>query len=89
MNFMTLFLFFELFVTTIIKGPFTFTFSDNWKWNNVTVSYTNWIDGEPNGYGAEDCVEFTKWANGNALWNDQECDSNNHFICEMDLKAAH
>ncbi|KAJ8032143.1 Perlucin [Holothuria leucospilota] len=61
---------------------------NNWKWNNVTVNYTNWERGEPNKSGPENCVEFKEWENGNALWNDKECHWTNHFICEMDVNAA-
>ena len=43
--------------------------------------WTNWIPGEPNQLGNEDCVEmksFRGWQ-----WNDGKCDIQRGFICEF------
>ena len=51
----------------------------------ITVVWTNWGNGQPNGYGGgEDCAENQKPWETNGKWNDVKCDSLRPFICEKD-----
>ena len=49
--------------------------------DGTTVSYTNWVDGEPNNNnGNEGCIEMN-W-DGRGLWNDHDCNEEKQYICE-------
>ena len=43
------------------------------------VSYTNWLDGEPNNSNNEDGVELNWGKHG--YWNDQKITKRNPFVC--------
>jgi len=43
------------------------------------VNYTNWRQYEPNGKGAENCVEMQT----DGSWNDKRCDQYRLVICEF------
>ncbi|NWH59698.1 SFPA2 protein, partial [Geococcyx californianus] len=47
--------------------------------NNTPLNYTNWHKNEPNGKGAEKCVEM--YTDG--TWNDKDCKVNRLTICEF------
>nr|XP_055063222.1 CD209 antigen-like protein B [Misgurnus anguillicaudatus] len=51
-----------------------------WKWvDGSTLTTKFWGSGEPNSYSSdEDCVET-----GSSDWNDQSCNSNRNWICEI------
>ncbi|XP_062605322.1 hepatic lectin-like [Saccostrea cucullata] len=50
-----------------------------WVHSNTTLSYTNWLQGEPsNGDTGENCVEMLT----EGVWNDKNCDSSTYYICE-------
>ena len=54
------------------------------RWVNQagkSLKYTFWNKGEPNNYGKkEDCIEVGH--HGGFKWNDINCNSKYHFICE-------
>ncbi len=57
-------------------------------WADETpLSYTNWIDGEPNNdFGAEDCAELQTSSDGESGvpggWNDDACWNVQRYVCE-------
>ncbi|XP_072022953.1 C-type lectin BfL-2-like [Amphiura filiformis] len=57
---------------TVTEG--TFVWSDGSE-----KDYTNWMGGEPNAYGNEDCVHF--WSVSDR-WNDQACSYEKKFVCK-------
>jgi hypothetical protein len=42
--------------------------------------YSNWSPGEPNNHKNENCVKYAH--SHNYLWQDTECDQEEHYICE-------
>lgn len=56
-----------------------------WVWSDGSTStYDNWNRGEPNGGTGESCAHFyTNHHIGHGVWNDENCDSNKHFVCEF------
>ncbi|XP_078285687.1 uncharacterized protein LOC144610680 [Rhinoraja longicauda] len=56
---------------------------DNWEWVDGTAfntSATHWGEGEPNNYGnEEDCGQIKSARD----WNDANCDSKLHWVCEQ------
>ncbi|MCP4921517.1 MAG: hypothetical protein GY913_31865 [Proteobacteria bacterium] len=53
-----------------------------WAWEDGSSStYTRWADDEPNNWWGEDCMEL--WDDKYSLWNDEDCDEVQHFICEL------
>ncbi|CAH1109533.1 unnamed protein product [Psylliodes chrysocephalus] len=58
---------------------------DTWYWiNGTAITYFNWLEGNPsNTDNKEKCLEVLVPANKNdLLWNDVDCNSKRHFICE-------
>ncbi|MBI4701909.1 MAG: DUF4215 domain-containing protein [Deltaproteobacteria bacterium] len=53
------------------EGQFTWVTGEPWD-------YTNWAGGEPNGGTKENCLEI----HSNLTWNDVECSTTNHALCE-------
>ncbi len=58
---------------------------NSFQWTSgYPVSYTNWVPGEPNNAGNEDCIHLY---GANALntqqWNDMPCVNEVYFICEV------
>ncbi|XP_078146108.1 uncharacterized protein LOC139928190 [Centroberyx gerrardi] len=57
----------------------------DWKWvdgTSLTTAY--WGKDQPNSWnGHQDCAEFWRRHTGNGVWNDESCDSNEKWICEM------
>ena len=54
-----------------------------WEGDQSGVSYTHWVPGAPDNFGGvEDCVEVLSGALA-GFWNDDYCDSEKHYICEM------
>jgi hypothetical protein len=56
-----------------------------WSWvNDEPKSFESWDNDQPDNGGFwppdEDCVELK----GNGKWNDQECGTDRHFICEFE-----
>ena len=53
-----------------------------WGWSGSGLELTSWKDGEPNdgGDGDEECVEMD---GDDLLWNDDQCDNDKHFICQL------
>ncbi|XP_072174350.1 macrophage mannose receptor 1-like [Diadema setosum] len=49
------------------------------------VDFTNWARGEPNNYGHGDCAEMMFHQERVGLWNDNDCNIANGYICRMDL----
>ena len=45
-------------------------------------AFSNWISGEPNNSGNEDCAHFHK-KYLKRQWNDRPCSSNLGFICKL------
>ncbi|KAG8435015.1 hypothetical protein GDO86_013106, partial [Hymenochirus boettgeri] len=62
----------------IIRGKILnkFTYLDG-----TPIAYANWSKSEPNGKGAENCVEI--YTNGS--WNDKGCNQNRLTICEFSV----
>ena len=54
-----------------IEGTFAWT-------DGTDPAYTNWVDGEPNDSGGEDCAQFA-----DAGWNDLNCGAGLAFACEQ------
>ncbi|KAL3995921.1 U1 small nuclear ribonucleoprotein C [Sarotherodon galilaeus] len=57
-----------------------------WKWVDGTpVTLTFWGKGQPNSYDGrnQDCVEFWHRASGIGDWNDENCNVEQNWICEM------
>ncbi|XP_034716633.1 CD209 antigen-like isoform X2 [Etheostoma cragini] len=57
-----------------------------WVWVDGTpLTTAYWDKGQPNSYkgGNQDCVEFWHRATGYGDWNDENCNLEQHFICEM------
>uniref|UniRef100_A0A0B7B6E0 C-type lectin domain-containing protein n=1 Tax=Arion vulgaris TaxID=1028688 RepID=A0A0B7B6E0_9EUPU len=59
----------------------------NWLWetSGICPTYTNWIDGEPNGDASEECLEIN--VDASKGWNDVSCVENKPFICEKSAKG--
>ncbi|KAE8619569.1 hypothetical protein XENTR_v10009859, partial [Xenopus tropicalis] len=53
---------------------------NKWKWiNGVDLTYTYWIQGEPNNaQNKENCVEIRK-----ERWNDNVCNVKNRYVCKI------
>ncbi|KAA8595364.1 hypothetical protein FQN60_012499 [Etheostoma spectabile] len=57
-----------------------------WVWVDGTpLTTAYWDKGQPNSYkgGNQDCVEFWHRATGDGDWNDENCNLDQNFICEM------
>lgn len=57
-----------------------------WKWvdgSPLTTAY--WGKNQPNSFDGrnQDCVEFWHRASGNGDWNDENCNVEQNWICEM------
>ena len=65
--------------TTYYLGGFRFLNSDVWQWveNTTRWGFTDFFGSEPNGKGAQRCVEIQP-ASG---WADVNCDALRPFIC--------
>uniref|UniRef100_UPI003AABC0DC C-type lectin domain family 17, member A-like n=1 Tax=Centroberyx gerrardi TaxID=166262 RepID=UPI003AABC0DC len=57
----------------------------DWKWvdgTSLTTAY--WGSDQPNSWnGHQDCAEFWRRHTGNGVWNDESCDKDEKWICEM------
>ena len=53
-----------------------------WRWvsNGSAPAFTDWIPGQPNNLGNQDCVAFSY--PDDYTWNDTDCTDNNLPICE-------
>ena len=58
------------------RTPFDYSV---WAWTDGSpMTFSDWIPGQPDDYGAgEGCAEFY-----NERWNDLPCRNSLHFICE-------
>ncbi|XP_078588034.1 chorion peroxidase-like [Branchiostoma floridae x Branchiostoma japonicum] len=72
--------------------PFWFGLSDRhvegeWRWEDGTLlqdgAFTNWLPGEPEISGREDCVNFL--AGTGSKWNDVPCRRRRGYICQVEL----
>jgi hypothetical protein len=56
-----------------------------WEWaDGSTNGYDNWNRGEPNGDTGESCAHlYIKHHQGHGIWNDENCDSSKHYVCEF------
>ncbi len=54
------------------EGTFLWAFGD-------PVTYTNWSEWEPNDYYGEDCAQIL----GNGRWNDNNCENQFGYFCEL------
>ena len=50
------------------------------------MGFLNWAPGEPNNVGngenGEDCVHLTSEYHNVGMWNDEECDRQENYICK-------
>ena len=46
------------------------------------LAYLNWIPGEGNISGNEDCGEMTDYGSCHGQWNDKCCSTKQPYICE-------
>ncbi|KAL6110591.1 uncharacterized protein ACO6RY_19642 [Pungitius sinensis] len=56
-----------------------------WKWVDGTpLTTTFWGKDQPNSFNGrnQDCVEFQQKADGRSIWNDENCNIKQQFICE-------
>ena len=59
-----------------------------WPHMNKTVEWFDWADGEPNNVAGEDCITMMEIHDPffpifrDYFWNDFDCDSSAHYICE-------
>merc|ERR1719228_1765932 len=62
-----------------------------WTWDhmNETIEWFDWHDGEPNNFGHnENCLALREYHDPffpifrDYFWNDMNCDSPHHYICE-------
>jgi hypothetical protein len=57
----------------------------NWTWlDHKPWQFNNFVQGEPNGEEAENCLEMKKQAAGDrpaGWWNDKACSEKRNFIC--------
>ncbi|KAK7492750.1 hypothetical protein BaRGS_00016055, partial [Batillaria attramentaria] len=60
----------------------------SWVWDSSgnALQFKNWITGEPNNGGNEDCLHM--WVSHDYKWNDIVCDNEMYFVCEESL-ASH
>ncbi|CAH1257377.1 PXDN [Branchiostoma lanceolatum] len=74
------------------EAPFWFGLSDRhvegeWRWEDGTIlrdgDFTDWLPGEPEISGREDCVNFL--AGAGSKWNDVPCRRRRGYICQVDL----
>ena len=56
---------------------------DRPRYKGNTISTTKWGTSQPNGMNVTQCVESCSTGAGNYLWNDQVCNENNFFICDL------
>lgn len=57
-----------------------------WMWVDGTpLTTTFWATGQPNSHNGvnQDCVEFWHRGSKSGEWNDENCNLNQYFICEM------
>lgn len=47
--------------------------------NDQPLTYVNWLPGEPNNQGKENCVELFS----NGKWNDKSCGEKRLLVCEF------
>ena len=55
--------------------------SFHWS-NGERLTYENWIPGEGNISGSEDCGEMTDYSEFHGQWNDKTCSVKQPYICE-------
>ncbi|XP_075904283.1 uncharacterized protein LOC142902754 [Nelusetta ayraudi] len=54
-----------------------------WTWVDGTpLTLKFWYPGQPNSQGDQDCVELVQSASGEGLWNDEDCTTEQTWICE-------
>lgn len=53
--------------------------------NRATLCHRFWGKDQPNSYDGrkQDCVEFWYNSNSQGSWNDENCNVNQNWICEM------
>lgn len=59
-----------------------------WQWVDGTpMTKTFWASGQPNSYNGrdQDCVEFWHRATRQGEWNDENCNLEQNWICEMSV----
>ncbi|XP_030053358.1 CD209 antigen-like protein B isoform X5 [Microcaecilia unicolor] len=55
----------------------------DWRWvDRSPLSFTFWLNGEPNNHNEEDCAHLVYNAATKAQWNDINCDNTFRWICE-------
>lgn len=57
-----------------------------WKWVDGTpLTLSFWASDQPNSYGGknQDCAEFWRRGLRKAEWNDEGCEYDRYWICEM------
>ncbi|XP_062614686.1 perlucin-like [Saccostrea cucullata] len=65
-------------------------FENEWLWMSTQkeAQYTNWGPFQPdNDQHMEDCADIAFFGQ-HGLWNDENCDTKQHFICEKDLTST-
>ncbi|XP_033126040.1 hyalin-like [Anneissia japonica] len=75
---------FTTFKTRVWIGLTDLELEGTFKWitTGTEPSYTNFITGEPNNQGNEDCVEINSVHKGE--WNDLPCSRYLNYVCEKD-----
>ena len=55
-----------------------------WASTGKPAVYTNWLKGEPNGGGNENCGQIwhPSWTGNGNKWNDEPCTRTYNFLCE-------
>ncbi|CAL8075564.1 unnamed protein product [Calicophoron daubneyi] len=68
-------------------GLYLTDYAHSWR-SNVSVTFTNWLEGEPDGRGTR-CTMMRNEFDKLGKWSDEDCDRQMGYICEADpVRAA-
>ena len=72
-------------VCCVWTGGGDFQTENDFKWvafgRNITMYYSGWLRGEPNGSDQENCLEIWSGRLQKINWNDKNCDTPLNYVC--------